>query len=228
MSFEISSLASRTHHIGPSLRNRVPIHLKLRSFFDEHNPTPQGFGLDLSAGSGAHFELLAPAFPSLQWTATEYLDPAQPQSPTALAIIDAHTLGIHANVSPAVALDMRQPFEQWPASLQAMTKRVQLVHCCNVIHITPWTVCEGLFHGVGKLLNKNGVFSLYGPFAEAGKFSSQGNIRFDAMLRNTDPTWGIRDLDEVEPLANRAGLQLVKRFEMPANNLLLFFRSSSH
>ena len=119
------------------------------------------------------------------------------------------------------------PFELWPASLQAMAKQVQLVNCCNVIHITPWTVCEGLFHGVGKLLGKNGVFSLYGPFAEGGKFSSPGNIRFNAMLRNTDPTWGIRDLDEVEPLANRAGLKLVKRFEMPANNLLLLFQPTT-
>jgi hypothetical protein len=64
---------------------------------------------------------------------------------------------------------------------------------------------------------------VYGPFIEREVPTSPGNLAFDASLRQRDPAWGIRKLDDVADQATLAGLCLRQRFEMPANNLLLVF-----
>ena len=228
MSFETMSLAAGSVHMGPSLRNRVPILLGLKRFLDPEGTGDglTGQGLDISAGTGAHLEVLAPGFPTLQWSATEFLPPQSRREgqPSPLDVIDAFSLDTHANVSRSLPLDLSQPFGEWEPALQAMAGQVRLAFCCNVIHITPWSVAEGLFEGAGRLLKDDGVLAIYGPFAEDGVFSSDGNRRFDATLRGRDPLWGIRDLvTQVDPLAQRVGLKRQGRMEMPANNLLVFF-----
>jgi hypothetical protein len=51
-----------------------------------------------------------------------------------------------------------------------------------------------------------------------------GNAAFDADLRARNPSWGIRDLDEVTALARPLGLDTPERIAMPANNLTVVFR----
>ena len=112
----------------------------------------------------------------------------------------------------------------WHPTLQAMSGPVRLAFCCNVVHISPWSVAEGIFRGANHWLREDGVLAIYGPFAENGAFSSDGNRRFDAMLRERDPEWGIRDLErQIDPLAAQMGLTRIERLDMPANNLLLLF-----
>jgi len=38
-----------------------------------------------------------------------------------------------------------------------------------------------------------------------------------------DPSWGIRDLDEITALASQHGFKAPERIAMPANNLSLVF-----
>jgi hypothetical protein len=47
---------------------------------------------------------------------------------------------------------------------------------------------------------------------------------FDMSLRSRDPSWGVRDLEDVVKAAEDQGLHLVESSEMPANNLILLFR----
>ena len=227
MTFQTMSLATGTVHAGPSLRNRIPILLGLKELVDPENNGEglSGQAIDFSAGTGPHLEVLAPAFPTLQWTATEFLPPGKPaeDTPSPLEVIDFFSVGTHANVNPSLPLDLTTPFSEWPEQLQAMAGQVRLAFCCNVIHITPWAVTQGLFQGAGALLKDEGVLATYGPVAENGVFSSEGNKKFDAMLRERNPEWGIRDLNQLAPLAESVGLQLKTRLSMPANNLLLVF-----
>ena len=53
--------------------------------------------------------------------------------------------------------------------------------------------------------------------------TAPSNLAFDESLRARDPAWGLRRLGDVAAEAQRAGLQLRERHEMPANNLLLVF-----
>ncbi|MFL0732940.1 MAG: DUF938 domain-containing protein, partial [Prochlorococcus sp.] len=54
----------------------------------------------------------------------------------------------------------------------------------------------------------------------------ESNARFDESLRNQDPSWGVRELEDVEQLGLSAGLSLNNIIEMPANNLSLIFRAN--
>jgi hypothetical protein len=42
-------------------------------------------------------------------------------------------------------------------------------------------------------------------------------------LRERDAEWGVRDIAEVERLAESVGLKLGGTFEMPSNNMILMF-----
>ena len=51
--------------------------------------------------------------------------------------------------------------------------------------------------------------------------------KFDASLKQRDPRWGIRDLEQVVALAQQNGLEWVQTQEMPANNLIVVFRTTA-
>ena len=95
----------------------------------------------------------------------------------------------------------------------------------NVVHITPWSVCEGLVAGAGRILPVGGVLHFYGPFKRGGVHTTASNAAFDAdFLRARNPDWGVRDLDDIEALAVTAGLTLDQVIDMPANNFSVVFK----
>jgi hypothetical protein len=65
---------------------------------------------------------------------------------------------------------------------------------------------------------------LYGPYKRGGRHTAPSNEVFDASLRARDPTWGIRDLDDMTTLAKRHGFGQPDAIAMPANNLTVVFR----
>ena len=81
-----------------------------------------------------------------------------------------------------------------------------------------------LFRLVSRALVPGGVFCLYGPFNVGGEFTSESNARFHRSLQQRDPAMGIRDLDDLVALARSVGLSLIRRYAMPANNMLLVWR----
>ena len=95
----------------------------------------------------------------------------------------------------------------------------------NMVHISPWTATLGLLDGASRLLAPQAPLILYGPYFEAGD-NEASNIAFDASLRASNPTWGLRDIAEVTNAAGTRGLTLCDRRAMPANNLMLLFRHS--
>ena len=100
------------------------------------------------------------------------------------------------------------------------------IFCANVIHIAPWRVAEGLFAGAARYLRADGRLFLYGPFKRDGKHTALSNAVFDTSLRNQDAEWGVRDITDLEKLADSVGLNLIEISDMPANNLILAFGRS--
>lgn len=187
-------------------RNREPILAVLRRCLPA-----QGLVLEIAAGTGEHALHFATAHPALQWQPAE-LDPA------ALASIEAWRR--HAgppNLRPAVRLDASAP-AAWPLG------RAEAVVNINMIHISPWPAAVGLMTGAGRILPAGGLLYLYGPFIEDDVETAPSNLAFDASLRERDPAWGLRRLQDVAALATRHGLALAERIAMPANNLSLIFR----
>jgi len=101
------------------------------------------------------------------------------------------------------------------------------VFSANTCHIMSGPQVETMFEAIARLLPPGGVFALYGPFKYAGRYTSESNERFDAMLRADDPQSSLRDMAEVLALATRCALVLEEDNAMPANNRLLVFRKRS-
>jgi hypothetical protein len=148
--------------------------------------------------------------PHVTWQPTDV-------DPEALASIEAWRAEAQLpNLRPPVKLDVTS--DDWAEH------RPEAIVCINMIHIAPWSACEGLFRGAGRVLSAGGLVYLYGPYCTGGSFTAPSNEAFDASLRHTNPDWGVRHLEHVTELAERNGLSREAVIPMPANNHSIVFR----
>ena len=170
----------------------------------------RGVVLEIASGTGQHVIHFARAFPGLTWQPS---DPdAELRESIALRVRDEQI----PNVNPPVDLDVtRLP---WPL------QTADAVVCINMIHVAPWSATLALFEGARALLPAQRALFLYGPYRRFGAHTSESNARFDADLRAQDPDWGLRDLEAVSEVADRAGFVQTETVDMPANNFSLVFK----
>jgi SAM-dependent methyltransferase len=186
-------------------RNREPILRVLRDYL----PRP-ALVLEIASGTGEHAVWFSSALPALTWQPTDH-------DPEALRSIAAwRDMSGPPNLLPPLRLDAAA--DTWPVA------QADAVVAINMVHIAPWTATQGLIAGAARVLTQGGLLFLYGPFREGGMHTGAGNAAFDADLRARDPSWGIRDLDDIAALARLHGLMGPERIAMPANNLSVVFR----
>jgi cyclopropane fatty-acyl-phospholipid synthase-like methyltransferase len=190
-------------------RNREPILAVLQRHVKENARV-----LEIAAGSGEHALFFAPRLRVADWQPTD-LDPEARES------IDAWRAAAGAeaeHIRPAVALDVTR--ETWPIT------SVDVVVCINMIHIAPWSACEGLIAGAARVLVPDGLLFMYGPYKRGGVHTAPSNEAFDQSLRSRDGAWGVRDLEAVTAIAENAGFSVREVVSMPANNLSVVFARS--
>lgn len=187
-------------------RNRGPILKVLRQVLPA-----TGTILEIASGTGEHAIHFAEALSRLEWQPSD-VDPAALESLAAHAADAALT-----NLRPGIVLDSRD--DDWGAA----ANDVAAIVCINMIHIAPWACCEGLVRGAGRTLDRGAPLVTYGPYRFDGSFTAPSNETFDAALRHRDASWGVRDLSDVERIANTAGLDLARVVDMPANNHIVVF-----
>jgi len=183
-------------------RNREPILKVLRAWLPR-----SGRMLEIGAGTGQHVRFFAPVFPLWQWQPTDHPD----ELVTLQAGLSGHGL---ANIEPPMALDVTGP---WPEQY------FDAVYSANTAHIMHFPAVEAMFAGVGRHLHAGGLFVLYGPFMRDGRHNAPSNADFDASLRGRDSGMGIRDLNDLDRLAARCGLERIAELRMPAHNHILIF-----
>ncbi len=191
-----------------SERNREPILQVLREVMRESRKV-----LEIGSGTGQHAVFFGAQLPHLTWQTS---DLAHNHDSIYTWIDEANC----PNVLPPLTLDMAAPV--WPES-----GGYDAVFSSNTCHIMNWSEVETMFLGVGKLLATGGVLAVYGPFNYHGQFTSEGNANFDAALREFAPHMGLRDIDAILPLAETAGLTLLRDVDMPANNRLLVWHKNT-
>ena len=186
-------------------RNRAPILRVLRDTI----PRP-ALVLEIASGTGEHAVWFSGALSELTWQPTDH-------DPDALTSIAAwRDKAGPPNLLPPLPLDAAA--DTWPVA------QADAVVAINLVHIAPWSVTQGLIAGAARVLTQGGLLFLYGPFREGGVHTGAGNAAFDADLRARDPSWGIRDLDDITALADQHGFKPPERLAMPANNLSVVFR----
>jgi hypothetical protein len=122
------------------------------------------------------------------------------------------------NVKAPIALDLLA--SDWSDGVGA---NFDCIVCINVIHISPWQLCENLMLGAKKLLIAGGELFLYGPYKRDGVHNAPSNETFDQSLRQRNSAWGVRDLTDVAAIAAQSGLALQDVVAMPANNFCVIF-----
>ncbi|HQD82673.1 MAG TPA: DUF938 domain-containing protein [Quisquiliibacterium sp.] len=186
--------------------------------------------LEIAAGTGQHAAHFAAHMPGWTWLPTD-------GDAAALASIAAWCAGL-PNVRPPQRLDLlaARPAPASPSSppsgktddvsahWHGIPREIDAIWCANLLHIAPWATCDALMQGAARHLAPGGLLITYGPYCVDGEPVAPSNLAFDADLRRRDPAWGLRRLADVADSAARAGLRLVERIAMPANNLVLVFR----
>ena len=210
-----------------NLNNKVDISALPFSQACENNKKPilevleselQGFNhvLEIGSGTGQHSVYFASNLPYLNWRTSDVVSNHR------------HIIAWH-NAYPAPNLYLPLAFDLAHDSIPVnshVDRPYDVIFTANTLHIINWALVERLFTLAGEALPTNGKLIVYGPFNEHGKYTSEGNQRFDAMLRASNPDSGIRDKEDVVSLANAHHLQLSKTYAMPANNQLLVFQKN--
>jgi SAM-dependent methyltransferase len=186
-------------------RNREPILRVLRDTI-----TRPALVLEIASGTGEHAVWFSSALPELTWQPTD-LDPDALSSIAAWRDMEGPP-----NLLPPLLLDAAA--DTWPVA------QADAVVAINMVHIAPWNITQGLIAGAARVLTPQGLLFLYGPFREGGQHTGAGNAAFDAELRARDPSWAIRDLDDISALGSQHGFKPPERIAMPANNLSVVLR----
>lgn len=177
---------------------------------------PKGVVLEVGSGTGEHAVYFAPHFKKSRWQTS---DPDSDSRASIAAWIESAGAG---NVLAPIDLDVSDSV--WPMEQDGLEAGVAAIISLNMIHISPWASCLGLLGGAGRLLAQDGVLFLYGPFKIGGVHTAPSNAAFDQSLRSQDPTWGVRDLEDIAAVGAEQGLTLAEKVPMPANNFSVVFR----
>ena len=188
-----------------ALRNREPIAQVLEEWLP-----PSGLVLEIASGTGEHAVYFAERFPRLEWQPSDV-------HPDALASIEAwRAAAALPNLRPPLVIDASS--RDWPV------ERADAMLSINMVHISPWESALGLIREAARLLPPAGPLILYGPWLKDGVPTAPSNLAFDTDLKNRDPQWGLRRVEDFDAEAKKAGLDLVDMRPMPANNLMLLWR----
>jgi hypothetical protein len=202
----------RKQYAPATERNRQPILEVLQKFIPQ-----EGNILEIASGTGEHACFFAPCFPNQQWI------PSDPDRLLRFSI-EAWRQDCKSD-NLQIPLDINVTLSDWDEKIDqsAIAADIGVIVAINLIHISPWSACEGLMKGVGKILNSGGILYLYGPYKQEGKHTAPSNEAFDQSLQFRNPDWGVRNLEDVVELAEKNQLNLHKIIPMPANNLSLIF-----
>lgn len=199
---------------GPAFhRNHEPIWSAVSGFLLAQT----GDVLEIGSGTGQHIAEFARRSPRLTWWPSDIYE----SHLKSIAAWRAHS-GLE-NLRAPQRIDLADPNWIWAAGPCERNGDLTALLCINVLHISPWPVSRNLMAGAGRLLKDDGRLFIYGPFKRDGGHTAPSNAQFDATLRAENPEWGVRDVDDLNTLAERAGLTTAEISPMPANNLVLAF-----
>ena len=172
-----------------------------------------GSVLEIGSGTGQHSIVFAEALPALKWIPSDadnlnfdsingWRQLAFNNTPDTPRLIDASSGNWFFNVND----------------------NITSIVVINVIHISPWSVTKGILKGAQKILPRGGVLYFYGPFIQDNIATAHSNLAFDNYLKTENSSWGLRNLKEIESLAQEHSLVLEPVIKMPANNLSVIFK----
>lgn len=171
--------------------------------------THAGSVLEIGSGTGQHAVYFSEMLPHITWNTSDRIENIE-SIKLWLAEVDNDKL-----LQPVV-LDVAQP--SWPEVA------FDTVFTANTCHIMNQRCVENMISKAGELLPEGGQLIIYGPFNYNQQYTSTSNHQFDQWLKSRDSESGIRNFEDLNGLAEKAGMRLVSDYEMPANNRILHWQ----
>lgn len=165
--------------------------------------------LEIGSGTGQHAVFFAENIPTLRWQTSDRLE---------------NHAAINAWVEDAELDNVLLPLAVDVLEVDSVPGNYDAVFSANTAHIMSFAAVIRMFELVGRVLSGGGVFCLYGPFNLNGEFTSESNAVFDRSLKSQDALMGIRDLEALVDLAGQSGMRELRRYTMPANNILIVWQ----
>jgi cyclopropane fatty-acyl-phospholipid synthase-like methyltransferase len=189
-------------------RNRRPILAVLQKELQGRHTL-----LEIGSGTGEHAVYVGARLPAVTWQTSD--------------LEESHA-GINQwrdwsgldNVLPPLLLDTTESPDIDPGTYTA-------IFSSNTAHIMGMQGVKGMFALAGKVLKSSGVFILYGPFRQQGRFTGPSDEVFHTSLQGRDPLMGIRDLEVLDELANAANMKRNALYAMPANNWIVIWKKEN-
>lgn len=168
--------------------------------------------LEIASGTGQHATSFAAQLDWLRWQPTEV--------PTNLAVLEPRCSRYEgSNLAEPLPLDVC--VRPWGVAVP------DAIFTANSLHIMSFSSVQALFLELGLRTTLGALLVVYGPFNYGGQYTSDSNAQFDRWLFQQHPDSAIRNFEEVDQLARKAGFTLQGDNTMPANNRLLMWRKNS-
>lgn len=188
-------------------RNRGPILEVFKQIFPK-----SGNALELASGSGLHINTFAPHFPDVAFQPSDY------DTEVFDAIDEKRTTQGNANVLAPIRIDLTDP-ASWPDPAEKLYDAIFVI---NIFQVAPLAIADGIAGLGARLLAPGGFIAIYGPFKVDGGYTTPSNEDFDKTLLSTGVTeWHLKDVRDIAAAAERQGLKLSERLDLPANNFIL-------
>ncbi|KAL4712720.1 hypothetical protein ACJJTC_008017 [Scirpophaga incertulas] len=196
-------------------RNKEPILQVLKRFIlHQEEDEESHLFLEIASGSGQHLAHFAPNFPRVQFQPTEIDE-------SLLGSITYYADSCETkNILPPKQVDICNKLSNYGF----IENSVDYLYCANMIHISPFKCTVGLFENAQAYLKSDALMITYGPYSKERVITPQSNIDFDASLRARDPSWGLRDINDLVKLGEENNLILIDTIDMPANNKILIWK----
>tara|TARA_B110000116_G_C16751363_1_gene543521 strand:- start:776 stop:1381 length:606 start_codon:yes stop_codon:yes gene_type:complete len=165
--------------------------------------------LEIGSGTGQHAVFFAERFPTLRWQTSDRIE---------------NHVAINAWVENAGLDNVLPPLVVDVLEVDSVPGDYDGIFSANTAHIMSFAAVIRMFEFVGRVLSAEGLFCLYGPFNLNGEFTSASNAAFDRSLKSQDALMGIRDLEVLVDLAGQNGMRELRRYTMPANNMLIVWQ----
>ena len=165
--------------------------------------------LEIGSGTGQHAVACARALPHLSWQTSD---------------LDQNHAGISAWIVASGLANVTEPLSLNVLTAALPASAYDAVFSANTAHIMSFPAVEKMFALVATTLRDNGRFCLYGPFRENAAFSTASNAEFHRSLVSRNAEMGIRDLEALDKLAAMGDMCRVRRYAMPANNVLVVWQ----
>lgn len=174
-------------------RNSGPILEVLKSVFKHDR---QYKLLEIASGSGQHIVHFAQNLPNVTFQPSE-LNPRYLHS--IVAYVDHYAL---PNIRVPLNIDVSKQPALWALPKDFLPGQLDVLLAINMIHYSSEKAIEGLFKAANGLLKADsGKLVVYGPFAFDGMIRPQSNVNFDFRLRQQNHEFGLRDIDELDKMA---------------------------